>query len=438
MSHTPTSSTPSGNASASAQDKKPSLTGVRIKQRKGQAKATAKFEPEGFRDALLLHLALIPTPYTTDSLVSKLVTAGSTLEFLRYYEQLFEILFVGGLLQPGGSYLDDKKSPIYILKDDEEEDDGTWSKNVGVKGMIEVLKRVIQRYKYLQKPLEENFLPDLLGYLPKWKIEDRNKLAEATALLVVDLQIGSKCLQSLTKEHVVKDQIGLNFFTQFAKACLQKQTIDQFASSVKRSGLKDILNLFPLQIRDKQHLNDHFKQAGLQSIVDWYAKLALGEVKEETIQSVERMINDEDSNEQIIESLKTQQAEKPVPEADLVDWVWQGLMRTVDMGARADQIDAFVVQHVTKYAPIFEPFSSTAKAQVNLINSVQIYCHTDTRIIKSFVQILKIFYNADVVSDQAIIYWHQKGAKPNGKQHFLKATEALVKFLEEQDSDEEE
>ena len=52
MSHTPTSSAPLGNAPAqnqsqSAQQQKPSLTGVRIKQRKGQAKATAKFEPEG-------------------------------------------------------------------------------------------------------------------------------------------------------------------------------------------------------------------------------------------------------------------------------------------------------------------------------------------------------------------------------------------------------
>jgi hypothetical protein len=33
------------------------------------------------------------------------------------------------------------------------------------------------------------------------------------------------------------------------------------------------------------------------------------------------------------------------------------------------------------------------------------------------------------VSDQAIIYWHQKGSKPQGRQHFLKATEGLVKVL---------
>ncbi|WVF68699.1 hypothetical protein IAT40_003471 [Kwoniella sp. CBS 6097] len=428
MSHTPTSSTPSGTQ----QDKKPSLTGVRIKQRKGQAKATAKFEPETFRDSLLLHLALIPSPYTTDALVTKLVQAGTTLEFLKYSEQFYEILFVGGLLQPGGSYLDDKRSPVYILKAEDEE----WKD--GVKGMVEVLKRVIQRYKYLQKPLEENFLPDILGYLPKWDVESRNKLAEATALLVTDLQCSTKCLQSLQKEHVVKDNVALNFLTAFIKTYLSKLSIEQLGGAIRRSGLKDILLVFPFQTRDRAHLEAHFKKEGLQPIVDWYAKLALGEVKDDTVQSVERMINDEDSNDQIIEALKSQQAEKPVGEADLVDWIWSGLMATADWTARADQVDASVVQHVTKYAPVLEAFCNGAKAQVGLINAVQVYCYTDTRIIKSFVQILKVLYNADVISDQAIIYWHQKGAKPNGKQHFLKQTEPLVKFLEEQDSDDEE
>jgi hypothetical protein len=42
---------------------------------------------------------------------------------------------------------------------------------------------------------------------------------------------------------------------------------------------------------------------------------------------------------------------------------------------------------------------------------------------------LQVLYNKDCVSDQAIIYWHQKGSKPQGRQHFLKATEGLVKVL---------
>jgi hypothetical protein len=39
----------------------------------------------------------------------------------------------------------------------------------------------------------------------------------------------------------------------------------------------------------------------------------------------------------------------------------------------------------------------------------------------------QVLYNKDCVSDQAIIYWHQKGSKLQGRQHFLKATEGLVK-----------
>jgi len=440
MSHTPTSTGPAANVQSTQQDKKPSLTGVRIKQRKGQAKAAAKFEPETFRDALLLHLALLSTPPTTEALVAKLVQAGSTLEFLKYYEQLFELLFVGGLLQPGGSYLDDKRSPVYIVRTKEDGDGSETAETGGeggVKGMVEVLKRVIQRYKYLQKPLEENFLPDLLGYLGKWDQVARDKLAEAVALLVLELQVSTRCLQSLAKDHVVKDGVALGFLTSFFKTYLAKQGVDQLGSTIRRSGLKDILLVFPQQTRDRKHLEAHFKKEGLQPVNDWYAKQALGEVREETIANVARMVGEDETNEQIIEQLKVQQTENPVPEADLCDWIWQGLMQTVDWTARPDQLDAAVVAHLTARAAILETFCKGAKAEVGLLNAVQVYCYADTRVLKSFPAIVKVLYNADCVSDQAIIYWHQKGAKPNGKQHFLKATEALVKFLEEQDSDEE-
>ena len=40
---------------------------------------------------------------------------------------------------------------------------------------------------------------------------------------------------------------------------------------------------------------------------------------------------------------------------------------------------------------------------------------------------IQVLYNKDCISDQAIIYWHQKGSKPQGRQHFLKGTEPLVK-----------
>jgi len=50
-------------------------------------------------------------------------------------------------------------------------------------------------------------------------------------------------------------------------------------------------------------------------------------------------------------------------------------------------------------------------------------------VLRIVVTLLQVLYNKDCVSDQAIIYWHQKGSKPQGRQHFLKATEGLVKVL---------
>lgn len=256
---------------------------------------------KGFRDTLLLHLSLLPTPPSTEPLVAKLVQAGSTLEYIKYSEQLFELLFVGGLLQPGGSYLDDKRSPVYILKADEavEGSPGGEGWKDGVTGMVETLRRVIQRYKYLQKPLEENFLPDLLGYLAKWDPAQRAKLAEATALLILDLQCNPRCLQSLAKDHVVKDGVALAFLTAFCRTYLTKQNVEHLGGTLRRSGLKDILLVFPNQTRDRKHLEDHFKRESLPAINEWYAKIALSEIMQQTISNVARMLNDEEANEQV-------------------------------------------------------------------------------------------------------------------------------------------
>jgi hypothetical protein len=50
---------------------------------------------------------------------------------------------------------------------------------------------------------------------------------------------------------------------------------------------------------------------------------------------------------QILEFLKNQQNEKPVPEAELCDWILTGLMRSLDASTRPDQIDGAVVQLLT-------------------------------------------------------------------------------------------
>lgn len=109
----------------------------------------------------------------------------------------------------------------------------------------------------------------------------------------------------------------------------------------------------------------------------------------------------------IIKALQSKQEENPLPEADLVACIWQGLMQSVDWSARPDQLEALALREVTvsfdqtplwctshsvaqKYAAVLEPFCNGPKTEVSLINAVQVYCYEDTRVIKTFPQILKV------------------------------------------------
>lgn len=93
-----------------------------------------------FRDQLYKHLETVPEN-DFEGVTNKLVQAGSTLEYLKYADALFEILLVGGLLQPGGNYLDDgaPPSPFSVLKAKEPVE------VADVKLYVDVLNKLIRR-----------------------------------------------------------------------------------------------------------------------------------------------------------------------------------------------------------------------------------------------------------------------------------------------------
>lgn len=205
--------------------------------------------------------------------------------------------------------------------------------------------------------------------------------------------------------------------------------MDHLATALKRGGVKDLLLFFPPNKRDTAHLDAHFRAAGLPQVADWVAKRQHVAVKEQVVSELREMAEREETPQSIVAFIQQTQTvgASPLPDTELIACVWQGLISSVDWSARPDQIESLALREVGKFAPVLEPFCQGPKTEVALINVVQVYCYEDTKLIKAFPQILKVLYNKDCISDQAIIYWHSKGAKPQGKQHFLKATEPLVK-----------
>lgn len=93
-----------------------------------------------FRDQLYKQLEAVP-PGDFEAYTKELVAAGGTLEYLKYADALFEILIVGGLLQPGGNFVEDgaPKSPFSIANAPEpvQVDE--------VKKYVEVFNKLIRR-----------------------------------------------------------------------------------------------------------------------------------------------------------------------------------------------------------------------------------------------------------------------------------------------------
>ena len=171
-----------------------------------------------FRDQLYKHFETVPIG-DFEAFTNKLIQAGSTLEFLKYADSLFEILFVGGLLQPGGSYIDDGSPvcPWAIVNSKDPASTEELKKYIDVQNKLirryETTEKYVRskadpcglRYKYLQKPLEETALPGLLQYINRWPAAQKDKIAIAIGVLMAQGLATAACLQSLTKDHLVKN-----------------------------------------------------------------------------------------------------------------------------------------------------------------------------------------------------------------------------------------
>lgn len=410
---------------------KPSLQGVRIKARKGQVKAQAKHEPAVFRDQLYKYLESVQAN-DFDGFTAKLVLAGSTLEYLKYAVALFEILLVGGLIQPGGSYLDDNApmSPFSIFNASNPPD------VMELRNYVDVFHKLNRRFKYLQKPFEEQSLPNLLQYIGRWSAEQRDKLAMTVGLLLSQGLVNAACLQSLTKDHLVKNDQSINILAVIFRTYLTDQSIDHLASTLKRGNIKDLLLFFPPNKRESKILNAFFREKDLPAVADWYTKKQYAIAKFSIMKEV---IERGDDNDVIISAIQSRLEEQQLPETELIQMIWQGLMASVDRRGRPEQIESLAPREVEKFAPVLAAFCKGASKEIALIDIVQVHCFEDTRVTKAFPELLNVLHKQGCVSEQAIIYWYQKGKKKEGRQQFLQATAHIVKSLqEEEDSEEEE
>lgn len=169
--------------------------------------------------------------------------------------------------------------------------------------------------------------------------------------LLISLGLASaSCLQVLTKDHLVKDYLALSILTLVFRAYLADQAIDHLSAALKKGGIKEILDFFPANKRNATELDAWFRKEGMAEVAEWYKKKHLAKVRESIISGLkdlaekEREGDADGGKEQMINFVKDVQTETPISEADLVGYIWMGLMGSVDWGTRPDQVEGLALK----------------------------------------------------------------------------------------------
>ncbi|GJN91041.1 hypothetical protein Rhopal_004056-T1 [Rhodotorula paludigena] len=417
---------------------KPSLQGVHIKQRKGQAKASAKFEPLVFRDQLLNHLSSCP-PADYESISAKLDALGSQLDYRKYDEALFQILLVGAVLAPGGTPVEDATGRCAFSiattgADADKVDLAEMKKAAGV------FERLMRRYKYLQHEFAENYLKQILGYAGKFAPIEQERLAVATAYFVQLDLVPANVVGAVKTDWNVKNGIAqpflLNFFKTFP---LIKEPLEPVLNSFRKAGLADLDSFFPTSKRSPADVAAALKAHGAAAVADWYLKSKTSQVRDEVNKKVKVLIVEKADPDEVLATLEPIQR-RAVPsvisEGDFVSLVFHALVSRVNLNAESPAVVDEAVAQVKDYAPVLEPFTQRAVSEVALVNTIQVWCHENPKLAPGFLRLLKTLVGADVLSTGPLVYWFQKGSKPQGREQLLAKAAPLIKFLQEQEDDE--
>lgn len=412
---------------------KPTLHGVKIKQRKGAQKAQAKYEPEIFRDNIIKTLQ-IGQPGDLDAISQNLDSAGNTLEYRKYGESIFEILITGGILEPGGNIDDDGERSPFSIFSAPNEDIETIKKHVGV------FSKLIRKYRYLQKAFEET-LKNTMEYVNKWSKNENTRLAMATGFLVVQQLAPMTTLNILFKDHLVKEGHSLDFVTTVFKTYLTEQPIEHLGKALAIAGIDvKLIEFFPPSRRNKEFFARYFESADMKPLVDYHQRLQLSGVKNKFKHGLRELMDPEDNHtvQELTAYVKQQTKENNLLDVEVVQLIWDTMMSFVDLTTRPDQVEFQALKQLNLYSPVLATFTTSAKIEIALLQRIQIFCYEDAKLTKHFRQMVQILYKKDVLSDTAILYWNDKAVKPQGKSTFLKQLEPFVKFLREQEDESSE
>lgn len=413
---------------------KPSLSGQRLKTRKRDEKE--KYDPTQFRDAVIQ--GLNDSGADLDQVSKFLDASGSKLDYRRYADVLFDILFAGGQLAPGGSIVEDpdtskvSRTDVCVFTCGENIDD--------LRAFYEVFYKLIRRYKYLERTFED-VLSKIFLFLKGFTVEERRRLAIITGLIMSSGLCSAKPLSRLFDEHLVKEGLALEFTSLMFKTWLQEKDVNSLFTTLKKAQLEGrLLELLPLNKRSPQAFCKYFEEKGLGAIVEVQKSQQNSEVKKHLKTQLRDMMSEEQPVKDVIIFVKEQMQKHGLEDQEVVGLAWHGMMSAVEWNKKEDLVAEQALRHIRMYTALLSALAKSGKSELLLILKVQEYCYENINFMKVFQKIIVLFYKTEVLSEETITKWYSTSHSAKGKSMFLDQMKSFIEWLNsaEEESEEEE
>ncbi|XP_033732881.1 basic leucine zipper and W2 domain-containing protein 1-like [Pecten maximus] len=413
---------------------KPSLSGQRLKTRKRDEKE--KYDPTSFRDAIVL--GLNETGADLEQVSKYLDITGAKLNYRRYAEELFDILFAGGLLAPGGTIIEDKDPDstkatrtnvcVFCCEEDTK----------SLKAFYEVFSKLLRRYKYLERSFEET-LKKILMFTRGFKNEDKTKLAKITGIILANGFCTPKCLQGLFEDNLVKEGISLEFSTLMFRTWLEEKDVNAVFAALKKSQMDlRLLELYPLNKRSYDAFVVHFEKEGLPQMANILKAQKNQENRKYLQKELAEMVKTEETPNEIKAFLLEQMQKNGLGEQETTILVWNTIMDCVEWNKKEELVAEQALRHLKAYGQLLSAIAKTPKSELALLVKIQEYCYDNMAFMKVFQKIVVILYKMDVLSEDVILKWYKEAHSTKGKSVFLEQMSKFVEWLENAEEESEE
>ncbi|XP_059628655.1 uncharacterized protein LOC132271324 [Cornus florida] len=406
---------------------RPTLGGTRIKTRKRNI--AAPLDPAAFADAVVQ----IYLDNAGDlELIAKSIESAD-LNFSRYGDTFFEVVFTGGRTQPGTTKPDEGERHHFSIIDCE-------ATREAILPSVIYIQKILRRRPFLIKNLE-NVMQRFLQSLELFEENESKKLAIFTALAFSQKLSGlppETVFQPLLKDNLVAKGLVLSFVTDFFREYLIGNSLDDLISILKRGKMEEnLLDFLPSAKRSAESFSEHFSKAGLLPLVEYNEKKIFEVKLKEMKSALTSQIAEETDITEVIETVKQHVKDAKLPDIEVVRILWDVIMDAVQWSGKNQQQNAnAALRQVKTWSELLNSFCTSGKLELELMYKIQVQFYEDAKLMKLFPEVVRSLYDQDVLAEDTILHWFRKGTNTKGRQTFVKALEPFVKWLEEAEEEE--